>query len=156
MFKLKRIRWDENGGAAKNAQRELPASVTAYFTGVREALAGNPKPSDLHQLRLLTKRLRYTLELFRPCYGPGLRARISGLRRLQRCLGEITDCATAGSVAAACSRKNSRSQAQLKQFLRQRRAEKIAEFRREWTEMFDAPGREQWWTGYLARHVRGK
>ena len=29
--------------------------------------------------------------------------------------------------------------------------EKAQEFRRQWTEVFDAPGREEWWMAYLKR-----
>ena len=32
--------------------------------------------------------------------------------------------------------------------------QKAAEFRKQWVESFDAPGKEKWWTGYLARNAR--
>lgn len=154
MSKLKRIQWEERRGPGQNARSELPDLVAAYFAEVRQTLANHAKPAELHGLRLLTKHLRYTLELFRPCYGPGLRTRIAALRRLQQYLGEVNDCAAAAAVAAAFSRKNSPQQKRLDGFLRERRAKKIEEFRREWTQVFDASGRERWWTGYLARHAR--
>jgi hypothetical protein len=31
---------------------------------------------------------------------------------------------------------------------------RAAEFRKQWVESFDAPGQEEWWTGYLARNAR--
>src|SRR5690242_15497878 len=154
MSKLKRIKWKEGTASAQNARRELPVLVSDYFTEIRQAVAAKSKPSDLHGLRLLTKRLRYTLELFRPCYGPGLRARIAALRRLQQCLGEVNDCATAAAVLANFSAKNGPQRKTLDRFLRQRGVSKIAEFRREWSQVFDAPGQERWWTVYLAHHTR--
>lgn len=154
MNKPKHIKWDESSGAAHNARQHLPALVAAYFARGREAMGGQAKASELHALRLLTKRLRYTLELFRPCYGPGLRARLSALRQLQQYLGELNDCAAAGRVLAGYVKKNSVQKRRLDQFLAQQGLEKIAEFQRIWTQEFDAPGKEQWWTRYLARHTR--
>src|SRR5690349_24931490 len=107
MNKRKHIRWDESSGAAHNARHQLPAVVAAYFASVRETVGRKTKDSKLHALRLLTKRLRYTLELFRPCYGPGLRARLEALRHLQQFLGELSDCATAAKVLAERETKNS-------------------------------------------------
>jgi CHAD domain-containing protein len=154
MNKLKHIKWDESAAAAQNARRHLPAMVATYFAHGRAALAGKTRNSELHALRILTKRLRYTLELFRTCYGPGFRARLAALRHLQQCLGEVNDCATASRVAAGCSPRRSTQRDRLDRFLTQRGLEKTNEFRRAWTQEFDAPGREKWWTGYLARHAR--
>lgn len=154
MGKPKRIRWDETRGGAQNAQRELPALIAAYFALGRKTLAGKLKTAELHALRLQTKRLRYTLELFRPCYGPGFRARLAALRRLQQYLGQVNDCATASTVLAGILRKNSAPSRRLERLLRQRSATRIAKFRREWMQVFDAPGQEQRWTGYFARHAR--
>jgi hypothetical protein len=39
-------------------------------------------------------------------------------------------------------------------FLEERAAAKAEEFRKDWSEVFDAPGQERWWTTYLARHAR--
>ncbi|SRR5579883_110025 len=154
MSKDKTLQWNPKDSVLFNASRELPALVAAYFAQVREALSGEPKAADLHPVRLLTKRLRYTLELFRPCYGPGLRERLAALRRIQQCLGEVNDCVTVKAVVARFSKKGSPVRHRCERFLQKRSAAKIQEFRREWRESFDAPGRERWWTTYLARHAR--
>ena len=154
MHKQKRIPWDQSAGAAQNARLHLPALVAAYFAQGREALAGKATDSDLHALRLATKRLRYTLELFRSCYGPGLRTHMAHLRRLQQCLGEVNDCATAARVLANHLKNGSKQRDQLDRFLGQRRLEKSAEFRRIWIQEFDAAGQERGWSTYLARHIR--
>lgn len=152
MNKKGHIRWDESTGATPNAQDHLPPLISAYFAQGRELLAKNPAPGELHALRLVTKRLRYTLELFRPCYGPGFRERLDSLRRVQQLLGEVNDCATASAVLARA--KSSPSRARIDSFLRECALTQADAFRREWQEVFDAPGRESWWTGYLARHAR--
>lgn len=152
MDKKGHIRWDESTGAAPNARDQLPPLISAYFTQGRELLAKNPAPAELHALRLITKRLRYTLELFRSCYGPGFRERLESLRRVQQLLGEINDCATASGVLARS--KPSPQRARIDRLLQERALTQADAFRREWHEVFDAPGQETWWTGYLARHAR--
>lgn len=152
MNKKGHIRWDESANAAQNARDHLPVLVSSYFTQGRDLLAKNHAPSELHSLRLATKRLRYTLELFRPCYGPGFRQRLDSLRRVQQLLGEINDCATATAVLARLNQ--GRQNKRIANFLQQHAAAQTAAFRREWSEVFDAPGQESWWTGYLARHAR--
>ncbi len=152
-FGTMRIHWDERRSAAGNARRELPALMAAYFARVRHLLAKDPPPAKLHRVRLVTKRIRYTLELFRPCYGRGLDARIAGLRDVQRLLGEVNDCVTAASLLSKGMRA-SPQKAHVKKFLDDRARLKAADFRRHWAEVFDAPGQERWWTGYLGTAAR--
>ena len=154
MSKLHRVAWDERAGAAVNARRELPQLAASYFARVRALLADDPSAPKLHRLRLLTKRLRYTLELFRPCYGPGLDTRLAALRRIQQSLGEVNDSAAAGRLVSKSMSAASPQRARILHFLEERAAAKAEEFRKDWSEVFDAPGQERWWTTYLARHAR--
>jgi CHAD domain-containing protein len=153
MTKPQRAVWDEKTDAATNAQKFLPALAAAYFTQGRELVAQNPAPPELHALRLATKSLRYTLELFRPCYGPGLKDRLDALRHLQEVLGEINDTAAAARLLGGLAHRKSPEAQRGKTFLEERRAAKTEEFRKRWAE-FDAPGKERWWTQYLARNTR--
>ena len=137
-----------------NARRELPHLAASYFARVRALLADDPSAPKLHRLRLLTKRLRYTLELFRPCYGPGLDTRLAALRRIQQSLGEVNDSAAAGRLLSRSMSAASPQRARILHFLEERAAAKSEEFRKDWSEVFDAPGQERWWTTYLARHAR--
>ena len=154
MSKLHRVAWDERAGAAVNARRELPHLAASYFARVRALLADDPSAPRLHRLRLLTKRLRYTLELFRPCYGPGLDTRLAALRRIQQSLGEVNDSTAAGRLVSKSMSAASPQRARILHFLEERAAAKAEEFRKDWSEVFDAPGQERWWTTYLARHAR--
>jgi len=147
------IEWDERLGAAANARHKLPALVTGYFAHVRDLLSKDPPPPKLHRLRLATKRLRYTLELFRPCYGPGLETRIAELRRVQQLLGEVNDSVAGGRILSKAM-KSSPQHTRVQKFLDHRAAQTAREFRKHWTAVFDAPGRERWWTGYLGRQAR--
>jgi CHAD domain-containing protein len=155
MRKLGSIEWDERRSAGENAARQLPGLVTSYFSYVRQELAKDPPPARMHRLRLATKRLRYTLEMFRPCYGPGLESRLELLRKVQQRLGDLNDCV---AVSDLLSKTPSRSlqRARIGAFLEKRARQHAAKFRAEWQQLFEAPGREQWWTGYLARPSRRK
>src|SRR5215472_10284639 len=93
-------KWDEAGSAGENARAQLPAVAGAYFREGRKLLAGSPSPDDLHGFRLKTKRLRYTLELFRGCYSSPLEQRLEALRAVQTLLGDLNDCVAAERIAS--------------------------------------------------------
>jgi len=154
MAKRRQSEWDERLGPAPNARRQLPPLVSAYFARGREAAASDPSPAKLHRLRLATKRLRYTLELFRQCYGPGLETRLAMLHKVQQLLGEVADGAAAIKFLADAGLARPGQRSRAIGFLRQRTARKQREFWKHWIEVFDAPSRERWWIAYLVRHSR--
>jgi CHAD domain-containing protein len=149
MARTRGMKWDERAGVAANARRQLSPMVSAYFSRVREFLAEDGKPRELHKLRLASKRLRYTLELFRPCYPAGLEERLEALKNLQDWLGEVNDAVASGKLL----REPLKHQPKVRKFLRERAAEQAAGFARHWKETFDAPGQEAWWTGFLTHPV---
>jgi CHAD domain-containing protein len=154
MTKPRRIEWDERAPAAANARARLPRLMADYFVAVRELLAGDPAPPELHKVRLASKRVRYTLELFRPCYGPGFEARLEALRELQQVLGKINDTTTARRLLAKAMNAKSPQSQRVQKLLDERATHKALEFRQHWDGVFDAPGQLEWWAGYLARHTR--
>ena len=154
MAKKQRLKWDERLGPAPNARRQLGPLVLAYFARGREMAASDSSPEKLHRFRLATKRLRYTLELFRPCYGPGLETRLAALHHVQQLLGDVTDGAAAIRFLADAALATSGQGPRAIDFLRQRTARNQSEFRKHWVEVFDAPARERWWITYLSRHSR--
>jgi CHAD domain-containing protein len=147
-------KWDEAATAGENARAQLPAIAAGYFRSGRKLLAGSPTSEDLHGFRLKTKRLRYTLELFRACYSTTLEQRLESLREIQTLLGDINDCAAAQRVAAAALSAKSPQYVKAERFLKARCTRLVAQFKKHWKEKFDAPGREDWWVGYLARRRR--
>jgi CHAD domain-containing protein len=149
MARNRRIEWDEKTGVQANARRELPRLIAAYFSRVRKVLAKDGSPRELHTLRLASKRLRYTLELFRPCYPSGLEERLDALRKLQDWLGEVNDAVASARLLRGALKR----QPKVRKFLDRRAAEQAAEFARYWKETFDAPGREDWWTDFLAHRT---
>jgi len=153
MNKPGQIVWNVRLSATLNARRKLPPMMQAYFTQVRELLATDPAPAELHVIRLASKRVRYTLELFRPCYGRGLELRLKALQRLQQVLGEVNDCAAAERLIAGLV-PASPARSRVQSFLHRRAAAKASALRQEWHDAFDAPGREHWWLHYLAGSVK--
>src|SRR5580698_2381850 len=77
--------------AADNARLVLPKMARKYFNAGRKAIEGKRPPDELHGFRLKTKQFRYTLELFRPVYGPNLDRYLKALRELQGALGKVSD-----------------------------------------------------------------
>jgi CHAD domain-containing protein len=56
------------------------------------------RPADLHRLRILFKRLRYTCEYFNELYGGALDGAIARFIRFQDCLGRYQDAVIAASL----------------------------------------------------------
>ncbi len=142
---------DPSKDAAANARTVLPALASAYFRLGRRVFKQTPEPEDLHRLRLATKRFRYTIELFRPCYGAGLDRRLEALRRIQRCLGDVSDCLAARRLLERLGGEDSPASARVAEFLGARVVRRSAEVRRYWVGTFDAPRQEAAWKSYLVR-----
>lgn len=136
--------WAADHLATENAARVLPALAEQYFRDGRAVLPEKTSSAKLHRFRLKTKRFRYTLELFRSIYGPGLEARLRLLRKVQQFLGEANDCAAARALL------DGRQVApEAAAYLESREAERAAEFRSFWRGQLDAPGHEERWIRYL-------
>jgi CHAD domain-containing protein len=143
------FKWDETAAVAHNARGTLPMASQQYFKAGRETFGAKATPAALHAFRLQTKRFRYSLELFRPIYGPALERMIDSLRRIQQVLGEINDCEAARELALANGGRRSPEVRRLVQMLNRRQAEKTAELARFWLE-FDREGVSRRWLNYLA------
>lgn len=155
MAKRKRIVWDDSASAAESARKKLPALVQSYFEEGRKLAEGEASQEALHRFRLRTKRLRYTLEFFRSCYGPGFETRLGALRKVQDYLGEISDCTATRQLAAAALPARTAERRQVERFLASRAQWKAAQFRRHWQKVFDVPGEDRRWRNYLSRVPAG-
>jgi CHAD domain-containing protein len=83
-------------------EAELPVHVFAeqglrnrYRSFHKQArrLRLNSPDTELHALRVKTKRLRYAVECFRPIFGSGVKSMVDETKALQDLLGEHQDCA---------------------------------------------------------------
>jgi CHAD domain-containing protein len=146
---LSLTKWNSRLSAAANARRQLPRMMSEYFAEVRDALAKKPSPAHLHPIRLASKKIRYTLELFRSCYdAAAFDARLEALKEVQTYLGEIND-AVATERMLSTSKPHLPGRREFRAFLKKRASKKAKEFRAHWTDRFDAPGQERWWTEFL-------
>jgi CHAD domain-containing protein len=142
------IKWDPSKTAAENAREKLPELASEFFAAGRNA---NQSFAALHPFRLVTKRFRYTLEMFRPYYGPGLEQRIELLQELQQHLGEISDVTATQELLAERSDLPPDERQQLLDKLTGMVDIKLAAFRRYWQKEFSTPARERSWITYLKR-----
>jgi CHAD domain-containing protein len=149
--KALKIRWDLSRTVAENASEKLPELARGFFEAGRNLAAKEASLETLHHFRLLTKRFRYTLELFRPCYGPGLEHRIESLQTVQQDLGEINDCATTQELVRKRDDLGPAQRDWLAGNLKMLAAARIARFREHWRMEFGQSTRERWWTNYLTR-----
>jgi CHAD domain-containing protein len=149
--KAVKIRWDVSKTVAENASEKLPELARGFFAAGRELAAKEASFEALHHFRLLTKRFRYTLDLFRPCYGPGLEHRIESLQTVQQDLGDINDCATTQDLVRKRTDLGPAQRDWLVGNLKMLAAARTTTFREHWREQFGPSSRERWWTNYLTR-----
>ena len=146
--------WDEPASASSNARARLPAMLQSYFNQGRKLVGNSPSAAAMHPFRLETKALRYTLELFRPCFGPGLEGFLLSLRRIQDCLGALNDYATTRALIAARLTKHAPDGEKMDRVLTARAKRKSLEFRAYWRRTFDKPGEDRRWINYVSRPRR--
>jgi CHAD domain-containing protein len=148
----KKLLWDKSASASSNARVRLPAMLEGYFDQGRKLMErSSSSVGPMHPFRLETKALRYTLELFRPCYGPGLEGFLLSLRRIQDCLGALNDYATTRDLIAARLPKHAPEREKVDRVLAARAKRKAMEFRRYWRQTFDKPGEDRRWMNYTSR-----
>ncbi|MCX2733256.1 CHAD domain-containing protein [Saccharopolyspora sp. NFXS83] len=78
--------------------RELRALVAKQYRRLRrtvDEIGTDPTNAELHALRILGKRLRYTAELAEPVLGKPMRQLLSAAKRFQDVLGEHQDACVA-------------------------------------------------------------
>jgi CHAD domain-containing protein len=148
-----KIRWDASKTVAANAGEKLPELARSFFSMGSAAATENASLQALHRFRLSTKRFRYVLELFRPCYGPGLGRRISELQTLQQRLGDISDCAATAELLRKRADLSRAERSLLVRRLRELAAVRVYRFQRQWQAEFAPPQVERRWTDYLARYA---
>jgi CHAD domain-containing protein len=141
-------KWKNSAGLRQNLQARMPEIVTAWFLRGRAAMAEGVSWQQMHEFRLRTKRFRYTLELFRPAYGPGLERKLKALKKLQDYLGDINDAIITENLISSLPESN-----EAQEELRAAAAKLTKKLRSYWSEALDAPGEEQRWIRYLRQYA---
>lgn len=144
MQKSRNKPWKGKLPLQENLKIRAPEMVTEYFEAGRRAFTPGTSWDDMHQFRLATKRFRYTLEILRPAYGPGIEPRIESLRKLQTRLGEINDCVVTSGMLS-----NLPGTEELRRVLDGRANTRSEKLRAFWWREFDTPGACDRWRQYL-------
>lgn len=153
MGRKKRPAWILSGSSTENARLVLPSLAARFFEAGREAVGLRPTAPKLHKLRLRGKRLRYSLELFAPCYGPGLAHRLAELKKVQEYLGDISDCDATAKLISKTELNGDADSARLIEFLDARKKDRIVRFAAHWKTYFDSPGQLESWLFYLKNYA---
>jgi len=120
------------------ARKLLPPMMEDLFRAGGEAARPESSHREMHQFRLKTKRVRYTLELFEDVYGKRTENLMESLKGLQGKLGSINDCAKTLEMM-----RRDRAAAVAVRLLAEKRA---AEFREYWKKHFGTRERAEWKT----------
>ena len=81
---------DPHASVLDNARRVLAVRIAEFYS--YEPIVPYPELSEaLHDLRISAKRLRYTLELFRPQFGKAGECQIERVKAIQEALGTLHD-----------------------------------------------------------------
>lgn len=153
MKKKRLIPWDVVLSGGENARLHLPPVAREFFAQGRALVASAPAPPELHVFRLAAKRFRYTLEIFRPLYGPGLDRMIDAVKTIQTVLGKRQDCVVLAERVRSGAQTSEPMRAALEKLERQG-LKLEQEFRAYWLDEFDRAGNELRWARYLARRPR--
>jgi CHAD domain-containing protein len=144
------MRWDTDASPSRNAGMVLPQTARDWFESGQRAAADTVSDKALHEFRLATKHFRYTLELFRPVYGPGLEDRLERLKQVQTSLGDLHDCVIAADYIADAV-KNKTARAAVERHLASCALRRRARFLRLWRTNFSPPDECERWVRYLSR-----
>ena len=74
------------------ASEVIAARLKEFRSVAAETIYRPAAIKDLHELRILSKRLRYAIELFAPCWGKELKDIAKEVALMQTSLGELHDC----------------------------------------------------------------
>ncbi len=126
----------KGAGALENAQLELAGLAGELFQAGDYAVHHKVPYRRLHECRLLAKRLRYSMEMFRLNGSTLFKSRFKTLKRLQNQLGALNDCVTVMELVEGYATAKSR--------LRLLRTQREKEFRSFWKQNFDSRAQDVW------------
>lgn len=82
----------QTGPTFRQVAIEVIGTRLKQLTAGAECIYHPQMMKELHEMRILAKRLRYAVELFATCWGEDLRQAAKEIARLQTSLGELHDC----------------------------------------------------------------
>lgn len=138
--------------APENASRLLPRLAKLFFQAGDRSVEDDLKGEEVHPFRILTKRFRYALEYFRPCYGSGMDSHIQTISGLQRVLGELNDCCSSRELCRNLLKVGNPASRYKKLFaaLDRREADLLEQYRAYWRKTLESPARRENFLRYVS------
>lgn len=130
-----------------SAKRTLAPLVRDFLEAGAVALKPDSTPEEMHRFRLLSKRLRYTLEIFQPVLGSECQQAIGVIRELQEYLGAVNDCVASADLIGELG-KSGASARRAKSALRRLLRKRVDAFRKYWRGHM-AEKQESWWQDWI-------
>ena len=142
--------------ALENATQVLPHQAQEFFKAGDKTAHKGGGPAKIHRFRILSKRFRYELEYFSPCYGQALQAYLELLKELQATLGALNDCAASRELLSDLFEAGDPPRRHKKLFaaLGHREEQLLTEFKEEWSQKFANNELRRRWIRYLAHPPR--
>jgi CHAD domain-containing protein len=129
------------------ATRLLPEIAARHYKRGGRVADGDTSARKLHQFRIVTKKFRYTLDLFAPLYGESVAALAGELKHIQTVLGNLNDYATIRRMVrrmTATTGDGTPVDVEVGEEIVKKRREKAAEFRDYWAKTFTEAKATQW------------
>lgn len=117
--------------AREVARHALGRLAKDFLARGNEAASLKASPHDMHRFRIVSKKFRYTLELFQPLYGSSVDRTVASIKRVGTLLGDINDCVTVAEIVAPYHGGN-----RLATRLKRRQRKKTEDFRQFWKGEF--------------------
>ena len=143
---MKKPVWRDDLDVADNLRKRLPKIARKYFARGRNALDPGAGWKKKHAFRLATKQFRYTLELFRAEYGPGLEERIEHLKKVQDLLGKANDYIVTAEIL-----KSTAGTDELRARFSRKAESRVKQLRSWWRTNMEPEAVEKRWIVYLER-----
>lgn len=144
------MHWNNSEAIAPNLRRVLAKRWQEYLDTGQDAFSTKRSWTELHEFRIQTKRIRYTLELFEDYYGPAYEGLLERLRKMQNHLGDVNDL-----IAARQLLKKAAGTDEIREQLKGRAERKLAQTRTYWRKEFSDEAAARW-TRYLRTQARPK
>jgi CHAD domain-containing protein len=122
-----------------------------FFKAGDKLAAEEQTGKRMHPFRVQTKRFRYSLEYFRPCYRQAMDSHLNTIRELQQVLGELNDCCSSRALYEKILGPASvRRQPKLWASLDGLEKELLERFQARWLGSFQSPTMRKKLLRYLA------
>jgi CHAD domain len=149
----KPLRWDAELTVAANSRSQLPAALQRYLKFGDEMLSRDVHPRELHRLRLATKHIRYSVEVFAGLFGPRIQELLKILRETQQRLGAISDATATEAWLKKRTLSRDPEVVRLTAYLEERASNQANAFPGFWQKHFGDPAERERWLIYLQRYA---